>query len=70
MNNRDLNELNEVTSKIIRAAINVHDELGPGLLESVYSTCMLIELGNMGIDVKSEVPLPICYQGRKVSEEG
>jgi len=63
-------ELNLLSSKIIEAAINVHSELGPGLLESVYSSCMLIELKDMGMDVKAEVPIPVIYRGQKVSEEG
>jgi GxxExxY protein len=63
-------ELNQLSSTIIRAAINIHNELGPGLLESVYNACMLIELRNMGVEVKSEVPLPVIYQGHKVSEDG
>jgi len=63
-------ELNELSSKIIKAAINVHRELGPGLLESVYQSCMVIELKNMGMEVQSEVPLPIIYRGQKVCEEG
>lgn len=58
-----------LSSKIIKAAISVHNELGPGLLESVYNTCMQIELLNMGVEAKSEVPLPVVYQGRRVSEE-
>lgn len=62
--------LNELSSKIISAALTVHKELGPGLLEHVYSACMRIELLNMGIEVKNEVPLPVIYQGRKVAEEG
>jgi len=36
-------ELNQLSSQIIKAAINVHNELGPGLLESVYRSCMVIE---------------------------
>ena len=63
-------ELNQLSSQIIRAAINVHKELGPGLLESVYQSCIVIELRNMGKKVQSEVPLPIFYQGQKVHEEG
>ena len=63
-------ELNQLSSQIIRAAINVHKELGPGLLESVYQSCMVIELRNMGLKVQSEVPLPIFYRGQKVHEEG
>ena len=62
-------KLNELSSKIIRAAINVHKELGPGLLESVYQSCMLIELREMGLTVKSEVPLPVYYRGKKVAGE-
>jgi GxxExxY protein len=63
-------ELNQLSSQIIKAAIRVHKELGPGLLESVYQACMLIELKDMGINVQSEVRLPIFYRGRKVNEEG
>ena len=63
-------EMNELSSKIIRAALNVHKELGPGLMESVYSACMQIELRSMGIEVRSEVPLPVIYRGQRVSEEG
>jgi GxxExxY protein len=63
-------DLNVLSSKIIKAAISVHNELGPGLLESVYNTCMQIELLNMGVEAKSEDPLPVVYQGRRVSEEG
>ncbi|MBI4619769.1 MAG: GxxExxY protein [Desulfobacterales bacterium] len=63
-------ELNKFSSQIIKAAITVHRELGPGLLESVYQSCMVIELRNMGIKVQSEVPLPIFYRGQRVHEEG
>ena len=63
-------ELNLLSSKVIEAAINVHKELGPGLFESVYINCLLFELKNMDLEVKSEVPLPVFYGGQKVSEEG
>ena len=63
-------ELNQLSSQIIKAAIAVHKELGPGLLESVCQSCMVIELRHMGIDVQSEVPLPIFYRGQRVHEEG
>jgi GxxExxY protein len=52
------------------AAINVHEELGPGLLESVYASCMAIELKEMDLRVESEVQLPVFYRGQKVAEEG
>jgi GxxExxY protein len=63
-------ELNQLSSQIIKAAINVHKELGPGLLESVYQSCMVIELHDMNIKIESQVPLPVFYRGQKVSEEG
>jgi GxxExxY protein len=59
-------DLNRLSSQIIKAAITVHKELGPGLLESVYHACMLIELRNMGIRAQSEVLLPVMYRGQKV----
>ena len=63
-------DLNQLTSQIIKAAINVHKELGPGLLESVYQACMEIKLKNMRLKVESEVGLPVFYQGCKITEEG
>ena len=63
-------DLNQLSSHIIKAAINVHRELGPGLLESVYQSCMVIELNSMDIQVESEVSLPIIYRGQRVHEEG
>ena len=63
-------KLNQLSSQIIKSAINVHKELGPGLLESVYQSCMIVELKDMNITVQAEVPLPIFYRGQKVSEEG
>ena len=63
-------EINQLSSKIIKAAINVHKELGPGLLESVYQTCLAIELGEMGLAVKTEVPIPIIFRGRKITDQG
>ena len=59
-------EINEISSKIIKAAITVHRELGPGLLESVYQACMLIELKSMRMEVQSEVTLPIIYREQEV----
>ena len=63
-------DLNQLSSLVIKAAITVHQELGPGLLESVYQSCMLIELRNMGIEVKSEVWLPVFYRGQEVNAAG
>ena len=63
-------DINHLSSLIIKAAIKVHKELGPGLLETVYQSCMLIELKKMGIKVHSEVPVEIYYDGQKVNDQG
>ena len=63
-------ELNQLSSQIIKAAIAVHKELGPGLLEAVYQSCMIIELKSMNMNVQAEVPLPVFYRGQKVNEDG
>ena len=62
--------MNKLSSDVINAAINVHKILGPGLLESVYQSCMKIELSEMGMNVKAEVPVQIKYSGRDVTEQG
>lgn len=54
---------NEISSTIIGAAIEVHKFLGPGLLESSYEACLLFELRQKGLNVKSQVPLPVSYKG-------
>jgi GxxExxY protein len=54
---------NEVSSQIIGAAIEVHKHLGPGLLESSYEACLLFELRQRGLNVKSQIALPISYKG-------
>jgi len=63
-------DLNRLSSQIIKAAITVHKEFGPGLLESVYQACMVIELGGMGLKVKSQVPCPISYRGHQITDQG
>jgi len=63
-------ELNELSSRIIKAAINVHKALGPGLLESVYQAAMPVELEYMETAVQSQVALPIFYRGQKIHEDG
>lgn len=63
-------DINELTSRIISAAMKVHSAIGPGLLESVYQRCLRIELEDAGITVASEVAIPVSYAGRVVSEDG
>jgi len=56
-----MEELNELSGKIIGAAMKVHSALGPGLLESAYEACLIHELGKAGLEAKSQVPLPVFY---------
>ena len=53
----------ELTEKIIGAAIEVHRELGPGLLESSYQACLEHELGLRELSFQREIPLPVIYKG-------
>lgn len=53
----------ELTHAIIGSAIQVHRQLGPGLLESAYITCLLHELDKQHIKAEREVPVPLMYQG-------
>ncbi len=63
-------ELNHLSSRIIKAAINVHKALRPGFLESVYQSAMPVELKYMELAVQSDVALPIFYRGQKIHDEG
>jgi GxxExxY protein len=63
-------KLNQISFNIISAAIKVHETLGPGLLESVYQKCMEIELKKRGLQVESEVDLPVIYEGEEVIDLG
>lgn len=60
---------NEISKMIIGAAIEVHKELGPGLLESVYECCMEEELNRRGLRTQRQVPLPIIYKGKKLDKD-
>ena len=55
--------LNDLTDRIIHAAIEVHKVLGPGLLESTYRVCTAHELLLDHLQVAQEVPLPVIYKG-------
>lgn len=58
------NYINEIAFKIVGCAIEVHKNLGPGLLESVYETCLYEELTDSGLLVKSQVFIPIKYKNK------
>ena len=55
-----------LTHTIIGAAIEVHRELGPGVLESAFEECMCFELANAGLSFRRQVPLPIVYKGQRL----
>ena len=58
--------LNAVTETIIGAAIEVHRELGPGLLEQSYEACLTFELLKLGLSVERQKPLPLTYKGQRL----
>jgi GxxExxY protein len=58
-----MEELNKLTESIIGAAIEVHKQLGPGLLESAYRDCLSYELSTRKIPFEREVTLPVQYKG-------
>ncbi len=59
-------KLNDLAEGIIGAAIDVHRELGPGLLESTYEACMLFELAERGLSVERQKVLPVVYRDERI----
>jgi GxxExxY protein len=55
-------ELDQITRRIIGAAIEVHKTVGPGLLESAYQACLAFELRERGLKVEEQLPLPVVYK--------
>ena len=58
----DMEQLNALSERVIGFAIQVHRELGPGLLESTYRTCLCYELNQAGVESFEEVQVPIKYK--------
>ena len=56
-----------LTERIIACAIAVHQELGPGLLESIYEEAMTLELSRAGLSFQRQVELPVVYKGERLS---
>ena len=61
-------ELNKITETIIGRAIEVHKQLGPGLLESTYETCLHYELEIAGLKVLRQLGLPLIYKEIRLEE--
>ena len=62
-------QLDELTYEIVGSAIEVHKELGPGLLESIYHKCLKKELSLRSIDFKSEFSVPLVYKNEHLETE-
>lgn len=58
----------DLTERVIGLAIEVHKQLGPGLLESVYEECLCFELAEAGVPFQRQVRVPIVYRDRLLDE--
>lgn len=59
-------ETNQITEIIIGCAIEVHKNLGPGLLESAYEECLVFELRDKGLKIERQVAVPVVYRDIKL----
>jgi len=62
----DKDSLDEISRRVIGAAIEVHRHLGPGLLESAYESCLVFELKHLGLRLEQQKPLPVIYKDVKL----
>jgi GxxExxY protein len=62
-------DLNQLSSTILDAAITVHKEMGPGLLEAVYQHCMVKELRTRQVNVNTMVTVPLYYKGDMLNKD-
>ncbi len=62
-------EIEKIGKKIVDAAFEVHSELGPGLLESVYEICLVEELKERGLSVEWQVKLPVVYKDKILQKD-
>ena len=69
MNKLDLDALNRLTGVILDAAMRVHREMGPGLLESVYQECLVKELSSRGMKVVTQARVPLHYLGEPLTKD-
>lgn len=57
---------NEISRRIVNAAYQIHTQLGPGLLESVYEKILFFELRRQGLTVERQKPIPVFWNGVKM----
>lgn len=65
----NLTEYNKITETVIKCAIEVHKELGPGLMESVYEVCLMKLLREEGLLVRRQVVVPVHFKGERLNKE-
>jgi len=58
--------VNDITGAVVNSALKVHSALGPGLLESAYQACLAHELRKRGLEVATQVGLPVVYEGERL----
>ena len=63
-----MDEINRLTERIIGCAIEVHRQLGPGLLEGTYEVALCIELTDAGLRHERQLAVPVVYKGREIGE--
>ena len=63
-----MDDVDVLTRKIIGCAIEVHRQLGPGLLESTYESALCIEFGDAGLQFERQLTAPVVYKGRVIGE--
>jgi GxxExxY protein len=68
MSEVERSRLNGITAQVIDAAILIHKDLGPGLMESVYETAMALELMSRGFEVRRQVAIPVIFRGNKLDD--
>ncbi len=61
-----LSHHSDLTDRIIGAGIAVHRALGPGLLESAYAQCLILELQALGLPTRNEVPIDLTFRGHAI----
>jgi GxxExxY protein len=66
METQDMDALNELARKVYFCALRVHQNLGPGLLESAYEECLFYEIQKDGLFVEKQKPLPLVYEEVKL----
>ncbi len=61
-------KIEKIGKEIVHSAFEVHTELGPGLLESVYEICLVSELEKRGLFVERQIKIPIYYKGEQLQK--